>query len=122
MSPEVESAAVPSAPKWTNTRSPSTIGVGDAWLFFAFNSSPFLRWNTSTSTTSRPVSTSYATARSDTPLALTEVVSQTRPAATTGDDHPRPGTGVFHVTLRDSLQSSGTPRSAEWPCPVGPRN
>ena len=45
------------------------------------------------------------------------VVSHTRPPATTGDDHPRPGTGTFHATFFDSLHSSGSPRSVESPCP-----
>ena len=49
-------------------------------------------------------------------------MSQSRPSATTGDDHPRPGTGVFQVTFSVSLHSSGTTASAAWPCPVGPRN
>jgi hypothetical protein len=40
-------------------------------------------------------------------------VIQTRPPATTGDDHPSPGTRVFHITFRDSLHSSGKPRSVE---------
>ena len=60
--------------------------------------------------------------RIEPPRSLTAVVTQTRPPATTGDDHPSPGTRVFHTTLRDSLHSNGTPRSVEWPWPVGPRN
>src|SRR5437870_8894695 len=95
ISPEVVSAAVPSAPKCTYTRSPSTIGVGDARLFLGLVASLLRVRKTSTFTTSRPVSTSYANARSDPPRSLTPVVTQTRPPATTGDDHPRPGTGVF---------------------------
>src|SRR5438552_2836886 len=61
-------------------------------------------------------------ARRDAPLSLVDVVNHTRPPATTGEDQPRPGTGVFHTTLRDSLHSSGRPVSDEWPWPVGPRN
>src|SRR5437762_1094540 len=40
----------------------------------------------------------------------------------TGDDQPRPGTRDFHRTFCVSLHASGSPRSTEWPCPVGPRN
>ena len=66
--------------------------------------------NTSTLTTSRPVWMSKASARSERrAVRSTAVVNQTRPPATTGDDHPDPGTGVFHSTLRDSLHSSGMP-------------
>jgi len=43
------------------------------------------------------------------------VVNQMRPLATTGEDHPRPATGVFQITLRDSLHSTGKPRSDECP-------
>ena len=55
------------------------------------------------------MATSNAIARSDAPFSLTDVVSQTRPPATTGDDHPRPGTGVFQTTFCDSLQAIGRP-------------
>src|ERR1700730_7209215 len=115
ISPEVVSAAVPSVPKWTYTRSPSTMGVGEAWLFLRFEGLALLSRKTSTFTTSRPFSTSNARARSDAPPSFVAVVTQTRPPATTGDDHPRPGTGVLQVTFRDSLHSIGTPRSLECP-------
>src|SRR5262245_52332692 len=121
-SPDVVSAAVPSAPKCTYTRSPSTIGVGDAQLFFGLMTRGLLTRNTSMLTTSRPVSTSNASARSDTSRCPVAAVSQTRPPATTGEDHQRPGIGVFHMTLRDSLHSLGRPCSTECPCPPGPRN
>src|ERR1700686_3779282 len=113
MAPEVVRAAVPSAPKWTYTRSPSTIGGGEARLFFGFVASALRVRKTSTFTTSRPVSTSNASARSEPPRSLIAEVIQTRPPATTGDDHPRPGTRVFHIPFRDSLHSSGKPRSVE---------
>ena len=78
-------------------------------------------------TTSRPLATSKASARSDTPrrrpsALSTAVVSQMRSPAMDGDDQPRPGTGVFQSTLRDSLHSSGRPVSDAWPWPDGPRN
>lgn len=56
------------------------------------------------------------------PRCSTAVVTHTFPPATTGDDQPRPGTFVFHATLLVSLHSMGKPRSAECPCPSGPRN
>ena len=40
---------------------------------------------------------------------MTAVVSQTRPCATTGDDQPRPGTGVFHATFLTASHSTGSP-------------
>src|ERR1700730_6108739 len=98
------------------------MGVGEAWLFLGFERSALLIRKTSTFITSRPLSTSKARARSEAPLPLVAVGTQTRPPATTGDDHPRPGIGVFQMTLRDSLHSTGTPRSVECPWPVGPRN
>src|SRR5688572_10243870 len=52
----------------------------------------------------------------------TAVVSHTRPPATTGDDQPRPGTGVRHATFRPSPHSNGRFFSLECPCPPGPRN
>ena len=104
-------------------RSPSTIGVGEAWLFFAFSSSASCSRNTSTSSAGLPVSTSKASRRSDVSFfTAVAVVSQTRPPATTGDDQPRPGTGTFHAMFFDSLHSSGTPRSVDSPWPPGPRN
>src|SRR4051794_13161188 len=50
------------------------------------------------------------------------VVIHTLPFATTGEDHPRPATGVFHAMFLVSFHSSGRLRSEEWPCPSGPRN
>src|SRR6478609_10350298 len=123
ISPLVETAAVPSAPKCTYTRSPSRIGVGEAQLFFGLisrRSDGILK--TSTLSASCPVAMSNAIRRSEMPRWSTAVVSHTRPPPTTGDDQPRPGTGVFHATLRVSLHSSGSPRSLEWPSPSGPRN
>src|SRR6187401_1340135 len=59
----------------------------------------------------------------DTPPELsTAVVSHTRPPATTGDDQPRPGTGVRHATFRPSPHSNGRFFSVECPSPPGPRN
>src|SRR5687767_12381794 len=83
--------------------------------------------NTSTSTTCLPVPTSKASARSDTTRCRASalsvaLVSHTRPDEMTGDDQPAPGTAAFQTTLRDSLQSSGRPWSAAWPCASGPRN
>ena len=78
--------------------------------------------NNSAFTSSRPVSTSNASARSEISRCPIAAVNQTRPSATTGDDHPRPGIGVFQTTFRDSLQSLGRPCSSEWPCPSGPLN
>src|SRR5262245_62428503 len=123
MLPDVDNAAVPLAPKCTYTRSPSMMGVGDAWLFLGFRRMALLNRNTSAFTASRPVSTSKAMARSDAAFrSRTAVVNQTRPSATTGEDHPNPGTAIFHFTFCDSLHSYGKPRSLECPCPVGPRN
>src|SRR6266566_2317533 len=100
----------------------ATTGVGEAWLFLRLSRFALGIRNTSAFTISRPLWTSNASARSDAPVrSLTAVVIQTRPPDTAGDDHPRPGTGVFQRTLRDSLQSTGTPCSLEWPWPVGPR-
>src|SRR5262245_49180814 len=87
-SPFVLMAAVPSAPKWTKTRSPSRTGVGVAREFLGLMGSPPLNLNTSAFTSSLPLSTSNATARRD---ALSYEVSQTRPPATTGEDQPVPG-------------------------------
>jgi hypothetical protein len=50
------------------------------------------------------------------------VVNHTRRCATIGEDHPRPGTAVFQAMFCVSLHSTGRPRAAESPCPVGPRN
>jgi hypothetical protein len=54
--------------------------------------------------------------------AAVAVVNHTRPPETAGDDHPRPGTGIFHATFFDSLHSIGSPRSGDCPWPPGPRN
>ena len=81
----------------------------------AFTGSALRARNTSTSAICLPVSTSNDRTRIEPPRSLIAVVSQTRPPATTGDDHPSPGTRVFHTTLRDSLHSNGTPRSLECP-------
>ena len=91
------------------------MGVGDAWLFLGFVRSALRRWKTSTFCASRPLSTSKAIARSDAPFSVIAVVTQTRPPATDGEDHPRPGTGAFQITFCDSLHVIGTPRSAECP-------
>ena len=56
------------------------------------------------------------------PFCSTAVVSHTRPLATTGVDQPSPATGDFQTMFLVSLHSSGSPRSAEWPCAPGPRN
>ncbi len=75
-------------------------GVGDAQLFFGLISrriDGILK--TSTLTTSRPVSTSNASARNEMPRCSIAVVIHTRPPATTGEDHPRPATGVFHADV-----------------------
>ena len=88
------------------------MGVGDARLFLGLRAPERSARKTSTFTASRPVARSKASARSESPTA---VVIQTRPPATTGEDHPVPGTGVFQTTFRDSLQSSGRPRSVECP-------
>jgi hypothetical protein len=79
---------------------------------------------TSVFTTSRPLSASNASARSvNAPRAsATAVVIHTRPAATTGDDQPAPGTGTFHRTFVFSLHCTGSARSVECPWPSGPRN
>src|ERR1700682_1213567 len=98
------------------------MGVGEAWLFLGFERLALLIRKTSTFTSSRPLSASNAIARSDAPLPLVAVVTQTRPPATTGDDHPRPSMGVLQMTFRDSLHSIGTPRSAECRLPGGPTN
>src|SRR5260221_13120314 len=45
-----------------------------------------------------------------------------RPPTTTGDDHPCPGTSIFHATFFVVLHSVGTPVEVDNPCPVGPRN
>ena len=117
---------MPSAPKCTKTRSPSTIGVGDAQLFFGLIS--FAEWtvNTNVLTSSRPLASSYPSRRSDTSpfrgSSSMAVVSHTRPSATTGDDQPRPGTGTFHATLLVSLHSRGRFAAFDSPCPPGPRN
>src|SRR6185369_5275145 len=107
-SPDVVSAAVPSAPKCTYTRSPSRMGVGSASEFLGLSGSTERTWKTSVLMASRPVAISYAMARNDPPFrSLTAVVSHTRPLATAGDDQPIPGTGVFQRTFRDSLHSNG---------------
>ena len=85
--------------------------------------------NTSVSTTRLPVAASNARALSEMPRlsrgdspASTDVVTQTLPPPTTGEDHPRPSTGTFQRTFSSSLQRSGTSCASAWPCPVGPRN
>jgi hypothetical protein len=67
--------------------------------------------NTSVSTTRLPVAASKAIALNEMPRLLgvesgasTELVTQTLPPPTTGDDHPRPSTGTFHRTFSSSLQ------------------
>ena len=40
----------------------------------------------------------------------------------TGDDHPRPGTSIFHEICVVASHASGTFSAAEIPCAVGPRN
>ncbi len=53
----------------------------------------------------------------------TAVVSQTCRSSTTGDDQPRPGSGVFQATFSVSLQVSGRWRAAgACPWPSGPRH
>src|SRR5215212_3493607 len=103
-------------------RAPSTIGVGDAQLFFGLMSRRSVGiLKTSTLTTSLPVTASNASARSDTPLlpraesrgCSIAVVIQTLPLTTTGDDQPSPATGVFHAMFFVSLHSRGKPCSAE---------
>src|SRR5262249_17316549 len=97
-------------------RSPSTIGVGDAKLFFGLSSIVPGDLKTSTSSKDRPVSRSKAIKRSEVSrFTAVADVSHTRPFATTGDDHPRPATGTFHATFFVSLHSSGRPRSHECP-------
>ena len=99
------------------------IGVGEAQLFFGLMSRRSVGiLKTSTLTTSLPVATSNAIARSEMPRCSTAVVSHTLPFATTGEDQPRPGSGRFPSDVRASPHSSGRPRSAECPCPPGPRN
>ena len=55
-------------------------------------------------------------------LALTDVVSQTRPPATTGDDHPRPGTGVFHTHVLRFAPRERQAALGRVSLAVGPRN
>src|SRR6476620_4588932 len=105
------------------------MGVGDAKLFFGFSSRGRVTLNTSVSTTRLPVAASKAIALNEMPRLLgvdsgasTELVTQTLPPPTTGDDHPRPSTGTFHRTFSSSLQWSGTSCASARPCPVGPRN
>ena len=74
---------------------------------------------TSAFTASRPVSISKATARSDAPPSSIAAVTHTRPPATTGDDHPEPGTNVFQITFRDSDHSNGKPRAGGVPLARG---
>ena len=97
-------------------------GVGDAQLFLGLMSRDAAMWNTSTLIASLPVATSNPSNRSERPLSSTAVVSHTLPPETTGEDQPNPGSGVFQVTLRVSLHSSGRFCSREWPWPSGPRN
>ena len=78
--------------------------------------------NTSTLTTSLPVATSNASARSEMPRCSTAVVIQTLPSATTGEDQPRPGHRRLPRDVLALAPLSGKPRSLEWPCPPGPRN
>src|ERR1700685_3770508 len=49
------------------------------------------------------------------------VVKKIRSPHTTGEECPRPSTGVFQATLRSALQDTGTSLSGEIPFPVGPR-
>src|SRR4051812_27908624 len=92
------------------------IGVGEAQLFFGLmsrRSGGIL--NTSTFTTSLPVATSNASALSEIPRlsraasrgCSIAVVIHTLPFATTGEDQPRPATGVFHAMFLVSFHSSG---------------
>ena len=81
---------------------PERIGVGDAWLFFLWIFPGLDRLNTSTSRICRPVSTSRQITRRDLPPSVA-VVSQMRPPAMTGEDHPFPRMGTFHWMFRDEL-------------------
>ena len=55
-------------------------------------------------------------------LLVREEVSHTCPSAMTGDDQPSPGTGTFQAIFFDSLHSSGSSVSDEYPWPLGPLN
>ena len=121
--------AVPTCPKWTYTRPPSTNGVGLAWLFFWWmrGASAAGCAKTSTFQTTFPVFASRQRALSEWSAlrpspAGTAVVRNTLPPAVTGDDQPRPGTGCFQATFLSGLNSTGGRASAAMPCPVGPRN
>src|SRR5688572_158366 len=101
--PERSSATVPMWPKCTYRRSAVTTGVGLAAEFFSCIGRARDGAGLSSSTSHRlfPPAASKHSARSDTapPPSATAVVRYTRPPASTGDDHPRPGTGVFHATF-----------------------
>src|ERR1700730_7606262 len=49
------------------------------------------------------------------------VVRKIRSPHTTGDECPRPSTGVFHATLRSAFHDEGTSFNGEMPLAVGPR-
>ncbi len=79
--------------------------------------------NTSTLTTSLPVSASNAIARSEMPRCSTAVVSHTRPLAITGDDQPSPGTGDLPRDVLSSRSTRGAvPARRNALARSGPRN
>src|SRR5262249_55474735 len=49
-------------------------------------------------------------------------VTNTRSPQTTGVELPASGRGAFHRTFSLGDHFSGRSRSAEWPCPSGPRH
>jgi hypothetical protein len=49
------------------------------------------------------------------------LVRKILPFHTMGEDQPSPGISVFHAMFELALQFRGTPVSAEWPWPFGPR-
>lgn len=66
---------------------------------------------------------SMAIARRDKPSPWrTAVVKNTRPIATAGDDHPKPGIGVYQATFFASDHSLGVGGPVACPSEFGPRN
>ena len=112
---------MPWLPKWTNTRSPSITGVGEAWLFLAWTLPGSAGAKTSIDCSAAPLPASSRSTRSERPSS-TPVVSQIFPPAMAGEDHPSPGMSVFQTTCSVGLQVSGRPSSSECPCCPGPRN
>src|SRR5262245_12102446 len=100
------------------TRSPSVAGVEEASVFLGCVLALCPR--TERDQRSLPVEADTHTSCRSLPPAG-DVCTNTRSPQTTGDELPRPGSGVFQRTPLVSDHWTGTPLSAATPVPLGPR-